>query len=235
MNLLSKPKLDWSSLTDPFLCNGDRMKQKEFHRRYKEFPDKKLFELVGGTVYMTSPLRRLHALFEEELSFLLGLYQRATPGIELLPDATTILGEEDEPQPDLSLRVLTEYGGRSRETKEEYIEGPPELLSEIAYSTRAIDMNQKRKAYEEAGVLEYLVLCIEEKEIHWFHFPSGRELRPNREGIYRSKVFPGLWLDGAALLARNSARLTEVGQQGLSSKEHTIFVKRLKAVRDKQK
>src|SRR5690606_21016252 len=124
------------------------------------------------------------ALFEEELSFLLGLYRRATPGVELLPNATTILGEEDEPQPDLCLRGLTEYGGRSKETKEEYIEGPAELLAEIAFSTRAIDMNQKKKAYQDAGVLEYLVLCIEEKEIHWFHFPSGRELRPNREGIF---------------------------------------------------
>jgi Uma2 family endonuclease len=215
----------------PLLQNGDRMTQPEFHRRYEACPDGVKFELVGGTVYMASPLRWPHAVYEEELSFALGLYRRATPGVQLLPNATAILGEESEPQPDLALRVLREYGGRSRENADEYIEGPPELLAEVAYSSRNLDMHQKREDYQRAGVVEYVVLCVEERELHWFNFRTGRPMRPNRQGVYRSKVFPGLWIDGPALLARDSARVVAAVQQGLAGREHAAFVKRLQAAR----
>jgi len=140
----------------PPLHNGDRMTQPEFHKRYQLDPRDKSFELVGGIVYMTSPLSTPHSRYHEELGYLMGTYRRATAGVELLPEATTILGEESEPQPDLSLRILTEYGGRSRESAEEYIVGPPELVAEIADSTVSLAMNQKRQDYQQAGVLEYL-------------------------------------------------------------------------------
>jgi hypothetical protein len=76
-------------------------------------------------------------------------------------------------------------------------------------------------------VQEYLVLCIEEQQLHWFHFPSGRALTTDHSEVYRSRVFPGLWLHGQALLARDSKRLTETVQQGLASRAHAAFVKRL--------
>jgi hypothetical protein len=218
----------------PLLMNGDRLKQPEFHRRYEEYPDDTKFELVGGTVFMGSPLSWLHGSFHLDLGLVLRLYTAATPGVEAADNATAILGEESEPQPDLALRILTEYGGQSRINAQRYLEGAPEAVAEIAYSTRALAMNAKRQDYQQAGVLEYLVVCLEEEELHWFHFPSDRELRPNKEGILRSKVFPGLWLDGAALLARDSARLIKVIQEGLASREHAAFVKRLEAARRRQ-
>src|SRR5437773_3000291 len=166
------------------------MKQPEFHRRYQAYAEDAKFELVGGTVYMASPLRRAHGLYHPVFSGVLWLYHAATPGVEVLDNTTTILGEESEPQPDLELRILSQYGGQSRETADDYVEGPPELMSEIAYSTRAIDMHQKRDDYEQAGVLEYVVLCVEEQKLYWWHFPSGRMIRPNPQGISRSRVFP---------------------------------------------
>ena len=229
MNDAARITPDAPAARGPLLCNGDRMTQAEFHRRYQACLEGVKFELVGGTVYMASPLRRPHARYEEELSFAFGLYRRATPGVELLPNVTTILGRESEPQPDLALRILAEYGGQSRENEEEYVEGPPELLAEVAYSTRALAMNQKREDYDRAGVAEYLVLCVEEQELHWFDFRAERQLRPGREGLYRSRIFPGLWLDPQALLDRDSARIAEVIQQGLASREHAAFVRRLEA------
>ena len=211
----------------PPLMNGDRMKQPEFHRRYEAYPEDVKFELIGGIVYMASPLRRAHGSYHPTLSGVLLLYQAATPGLELLDNTTTILGEESEPQPDLELRILSEYGGQSRETKDDYVEGPPELTAEIAHSTRAIDMHRKRDDYAQAGVLEYIVLCVEEQELYWWHFPSGRRIKPDRQGILRSRVFPGLWIDGRALMARDTKRLIEVVQQGLASRQHAAFVKRL--------
>jgi len=176
----------------PLLVNGDRMKQPEFHQRYEQYPAGKQFELVGGIVYMASPLSRLHGVYHEELGFLLGLYRRATPGLELCHDATTILGEESEPQPDMTLRIMTECGGQSTVDTQGYLTGPPELLAEVSYSSRSIDLNQKREDYKAAGVLEYLILSIEDRQLFWFHFPSGGMITANRQGVFCSTVFPGL-------------------------------------------
>ena len=77
------------------------------------------------------------------------------------------------------------------------------------------------------------MLCIEERRLHWFHFPSGEEIMPNRQGVRRSQVFPGLWIDEQALLEQNDQRLIEVVQQGLASRAHAAFVRRLETARRK--
>ncbi|HEX5272808.1 MAG TPA: Uma2 family endonuclease, partial [Gemmataceae bacterium] len=99
------------------------------------------------------------------------------------------------------------------------------------HSTRAIDMNRKRLDYLEAGVQEYVVLCVEEEKLFWFHFPSRQKLKPDRQGVWKSRVFPGLWLDGPALIARDSARLIATAQRGLARPEHAAFVQALEAAR----
>ena len=215
--------------TRPPLFPGQRLKQAEFHRRYEAYPKDVKFELIGGVVHMPSPLRRTHGSYHLELNGIFWHYKRATPGVEALDNTTTILGEASEPQPDLDLRILEGYGGQSQVTEDDYVAGPPELMAEVAHSSRDIDLGQKRSDYEQAGVLEYLVLCVVEQQLRWFHFPSGRELKPNRQGIWKSQVFPGLWIDGRALLACDSNRLLEVVQQGLASPGHVRFVKRLQA------
>ncbi len=218
-----------SQLELPPLYTGDRMSQAEFHRRYAAYPEDVKFELIGGIVYMASPLRRSHGRRHLQLGALLERYAGATPGVEALDNTTTILGEESEPQPDLALRILSAYGGQSRETEGDYVAGPPELIVEIAHSSRAIDMHQKRLDYQHAGVREYLVLCVEEPELHWFRFRPAGHLAPDAKGIYRSRIFPGLWVDGPALLASKRSRLQSVLRQGLASPEYTAFVRRLEA------
>jgi Uma2 family endonuclease len=211
----------------PVLRNGDRLTQKEFHRRYRAYPEAAKFELIGGIVYMASPLRRLHAIYHLKLGAILDDYQEATPGVEALDNATTILGTKSEPQPDLTLRILPEHGGQSFTDSDDYINRAPELIAEVAYSSEAIDLHRKKDDYEKAGVWEYLVLCLEEQELHWFHFKSKRNIAPDAKGIYRSRVFPGLWIDGKSLLARNSRRVNQVLQEGLESPAHAAFVKKL--------
>jgi len=75
------------------------------------------------------------------------------------------------------------------------------------------------------------VLCIEEPELHWFHFPSADRIQPNRAGVSRSLVFPGLWVHVRALLEQNGPRLIQVVQRGLASRPHAGFVRRLAAAR----
>jgi len=104
----------------------------------------------------------------------------------------------------------------------------------VSHSTISFDMHDKRDDYDRAGVCEYVVVCVQEQELHWFNFRTGRPILPDRDGIYRSRIFPGLWIDGRALFALNSRRLIEVVQQGIASPEHAAFVKRLQAGRRKQ-
>ncbi len=234
MNLMP-PRLTTATNGLPLLENGDRMSQAEFHRRDQEYPEGVKFELVGGIVYMASRLRRPHGTYHQKINWVFLLYEEGTPGVESCDNATVILGEESEPQPDTTLRILTEYGGQSRVDADEYVAGAPELVAEVAHSTRAIAMNQKREDYERAGVLEYLVLCIEEQELRWFHFPSGGEITPNRQGVSRSLVFPGLWIDVRALLEQKKTRLREVVEQGMASRAHTAFVRRLEAARGRSR
>jgi putative restriction endonuclease len=227
-----RPKPSGNGL--PLLANGDHMKQPEFHRRYKAYDEDEKWELIGGIVYKAPSMLSLrHSDYDGKIGYVLETYCFATQGTQTLHNATAILGEESEPQPDLGLRILPEYGGQSRTTPDDYLQGAPELLVEVAYSRRAIAMHGKREDYQRSGVREYIVVCIEEQELYWFHFPSGESILANRQGISRSRVFPGLWLDCAALLRLDAAPLMEVLQQRLASRAHAAFVKRLQAARRK--
>jgi len=130
--------------------------------------------------------------------------------------------------------LLQEYGGTSWINEEEYLVGAAELFAEIAYSTQSIDMHLKKRNYKEAGVVEYLVVCIADQEVHWFDFRSGTRISPTRQRTLRSRIFPGLWIDGPALLARDSKKLIATAERGLASREHAAFVKRLQAFKRKK-
>jgi Uma2 family endonuclease len=215
----------------PLLENGDHMSQAEFHRRYEAYPDDTKFELIGGVVYMASPQRTDHGEFQVTLSMVLKIYRDQTPGVQVLGGSTTILSDEDEPQPDLSLRILSKFGGQSRVTDDHYVQGAPELLAEISHSTRAIDLHDKREIYESAGVQEYIVLNLEDAELVWFDFAAQGSIAPDKKGIARSRVFPGLWINVPALLADDGKGLIATVNRGLKSAAHAAFVKKLGAAK----
>jgi Uma2 family endonuclease len=174
----------------PPLANGDRMKQPEFHRRYLECPVGEKWELVGGIVYMASPLSLSNSDYDSEVGLVLRLYRVSTPGVQILHGATTILGEKSEPQPDLGLRIRPEFKGRSR-TEGDYVKGPPELLVEIAHSTRAMDLHQKRADYQTAGVLEYLVVCNRGVRTALAESAYRPSAAPGRRGHLSFESLPG--------------------------------------------
>ena len=92
-------------------------------------------------------------------------------------------------------------------------------------------MHSKLKAYERNGVREYLVWRVLDQELDWFILHDGKfePLPPDSEGILKSRVFPGLWLDRAAILRGDVATALNVLRRGLDSPEHAEFVKRLAA------
>jgi Uma2 family endonuclease len=225
MATVRKPRVA-PALPPEELHSGDRMSRAEFHRIYEQMPPDFRAELIGGIVYVTSPLRRDHAASHMPLSALFYIYEMNTPGVESGDNATILLGEEGEPQPDLYLRVLPEYGGQSRTTPADYVQGAPELVAEIAHSSRAIDLHTKRQDYARYGVREYLVFCLRERQLRWFDLRAGEELAADADGIIRVRCFPGLWIDVEALLSRDQRGLS-VLQQGLATAEHAAFVRAL--------
>jgi Uma2 family endonuclease len=211
------------------LCNGDRMSRKEFHRAYATAPDGFKAELIGGTVHVSPPLQLRHGRNHLPLGAIFFLYEGSTPGVEAGDNTTILLGDDSEPQPDLFLRILPDFGGQSSTTKDDFVRGAPELIAEISSSSRAIDLHAKRADYEKHGVLEYLVVSLKEKKLRWFDLAAPRELSADTHGVLRIRAFPGLWIHGPALLDRDVAKLTATLQQGLDSPQHTQFVKQLAA------
>ena len=125
--------------------------------------------------------------------------------------------------------VAPQTVGRSTVAPDDYIEGAPELVMEVAATSANYDMHDKKLVYARNGVPEYLVLLTFERAVHWFVLQDGEYVAqtPDDAGILRSRVFPGLWLDVAALLAQDMAKLLSVLQQGLAAPEHAAFVARL--------
>jgi Uma2 family endonuclease len=213
----------------PPLIAGDFLSRDEFLRRWEAMPAIKRAELIRGVVYMPSPVSRQHGVTERHVSAWLGVYEAATRGCQGSNNDTWLMGDEC-PQPDLSLCVLSEYGGQSR-TQGRYSNGAPEFLAEVCISSTAYDLHQKLEIYEEAGVREYLAVLMREGEVRWHQLVGSRfEVVPvPADGVYRSAVFPGLWLDPRALLAAELARVVTVLQDGLGSPEHQQFVEQLAA------
>jgi len=216
----------------PALENGDRLTAREFLRRFEAMPEIKKAELIEGIVYMGSPARiTQHAHPDNIVQTWLGTYAAHTPGSQAAANATTRLDIDNVPQPDALLRLGPECGGKSRVDEDGYLVGPPELAVEICASSASIDLGDKLKAYRRAGIREYLIWQTVDKRFDWLVMENEdyQANPPDGQGIIRSRVFPGVWLDIAALLALDSAQVLDVLQQGLSSHEHKDFVIRLKA------
>jgi Uma2 family endonuclease len=216
--------------TRPPLNPGDRLTRAEFERRYQAYPEIKKAELIEGVVYMPSPIRhQQHGRPHAHMMIWLGHYLVNTPGIDISDNATVRLDLENEPQPDALLRLPEKRDGRSRVGDDDYLEGPPELIVEIAASSAAYDLHDKKRVYARSGVQEYLVVQMYEQQIDWFALQEGvyKPLLADDQGIIRSKQFPGLWLDTDAFWHNDVAKMLATLQEGLASKAHKTFVKQL--------
>jgi Uma2 family endonuclease len=223
-----------SSVDDEILPleNGDRLTRAEFERRYDAMPDLKKAELIEGVVYMGSPVsHKRHSRPHFHLIGWLAYYEAATPGIEGGDNGSVRLDEENMPQPDCALFIQRARGGQSRVDEDDYIEGAPELVAEVASSSASYDLNAKLHVYRKHGVKEYIVWRVRNRAIDWFALRSGEYVRlvASPDGILKSEVFPGLWLDPAAMLDGNLARVLAVLDQGIQSPEHAEFAAKLKS------
>jgi Putative restriction endonuclease len=227
----STNKPDKSELPLFPLENGDRLSRAEFQRRYQhQFKDQleyRKIELIEGIVYMAAAAAALrfhsHGKPHSHLNNWLSTYRAYTPGTEIADTASVQLDNDNEPQPDLILIWDPEYGGQTHITEDDYVVGAPELIAEISASTVSIDLGTKKTAYERNGVKEYLVWRVLDREIDWFYLEDDRYilLEADADGILRSRIFPGLWLDRSAILEGNLKRMLEVLHEGIYDRDST--------------
>ena len=213
-----------------FLESGGQLTQPEFERRYKAMPHLKKAELIEGVVYVPAALRfRTYAEPHGNLIGWLWTYKIATPAVELGDNPTVRLDIDNEPQPDAVLLIEESAGGQARLSEDDYVEGAPEMVIEIAASSAAIDLHGKKRAYWPHGVQEYIVWQVLEQKLSWFSLQGGEyvSLTADADGVVKSRIFPGLWLAESALLTGKMQRVQKVLQEGLNSTDHAAFVQRL--------
>lgn len=213
----------------PTLNQGDHLTRVEFERRYEAMPHVNKAELIEGVVHIPSPVRyENHS--EPHFHFIgwLATYVAATPGTRGGDNGTLRLDLKNEPQPDAFVIIRPECGGQVQ-FEDDYIVGAPELIAEVSASSASYDLHSKLEAYRRNGVKEYVVWRVLDRTIDWFVRVGDeyQRLKPTAEGWYKSRVFPGLWLDVPALLDGQLLKVFQVVDQGLATPEHQDFVKGL--------
>jgi Uma2 family endonuclease len=222
---------DSSATVVPPLEPGDRLTRDEFERRYDAMPHLKKAELIEGVVHMPSPVRwKKHGSPHFQLITWLGHYEANTPGIEGGDNASTRLDLENEPQPDAALIIEPAFGGNVRISSDDYVVGAPELVAEVTASSVSIDLNTKFRVYRRNEVQEYVVWRVHDQAIDWFVLRHGdyERLSLNPGGQFQSGVFPGLWLDAAAMVGGDLAQVLRSLDDGIRSPAHVAFVEHLR-------
>ena len=213
----------------PLLEPGDHLTREEFERRYDAMPDLKKAELIEGIVYMASPVRLHHHGQPHGLVMTwLGVYWGSTPGLFFGDNVSIRLDDDNMPQPDAILMIERTRGGQGVVSEDDYIEGGPELVVEVASSTASIDLNTKLRVYRRNNVREYIVWRVLDGAIDWFVLREGEyeRLPLQADGTLRSEVFPGLWLDPKALVEGDLSRVLNVLGLGIADPTHAAFVAR---------
>jgi Uma2 family endonuclease len=215
----------------PSLNDGDRLTRDEFERRYDSMPNLNKAELIEGVVRVPSPVRqRHHSSPHFRLVGWLFMYRARTPGVEGGANPSVRMDMGTMPQPDCLLYIDPKHGGQAAIDEDDYLNGSPNRIAEVAASSVSYDLHEKLEAYRRNGVREYIVWRVDDQKVDWFVLREGGygELAPETDGTLHSTVFPGLWLDPAALLHDDFDTLLGVLERGLDSPEHADFAETMR-------
>ena len=146
------------SATLPPLIAGERLDWPTFHVRYSAMPESVWAELIEGVVHILPPVKASHGRVNAEVICWLGRFHMETPGVEVLAHTTTILGKDDEVQPDACLCVLPECGGQTREDKEGYLNGALNSWQKLPWGPPPSTWAASGAPMNAPGVREYIVL-----------------------------------------------------------------------------
>jgi hypothetical protein len=219
----------------PF-AEGDRFESvEEFERLRERIQDGTRAELIEGVVHMTPPASDEHGEPHADLTTVLGLYRFSTPGVRTSIDQIARPGPRSSVAPDVAV-VIDPAAGGAVTLNDGAWDGPLDLAVEISRTSASHDLGPKRALFERRGIREYLVWVTEPPALRWWRLEGRRfvELLPGPDGVLRSTVFPGLWLDPDALRRGDGPRLLSVLNEGLRSPEHAAFAAELRARLDRR-
>jgi len=165
---------------------------------YEEFlewaDEDTLAEWVNGRVVMTSPASARHQHLAIFLSTVLSTYASIHDLGTVLTGPFQMKLARSGREPDV-LFVTKEHLARLQPAR---LQGPADLVVEIVSDESvARDRGAKFEEYREGGVPEYWLLDPRLEQGEFYHLDDrGRyQLAPlDSDGIYRSRVVPGLWL-----------------------------------------
>jgi Uma2 family endonuclease len=153
-----------------------------------------LAEWVDGKVVMTSPASAQHQYLAIFLATTLSTYVTIHDLGTVLTGPFQMKLARSGREPDV-LFVAKEHLARLQPT---LLQGPADLVVEIVSDESvARDRGTKFEEYREAGIPEYWLLDPRIEQAEFYHLDErGRyQLAPvDEEGVYRSRVIPGLWL-----------------------------------------
>ena len=115
-----------------------------------------------------------------------------------------------------------------------YATGPPELIVEVASSSESIDLHAKRRDYEQAGVLEYVVVVLRQRVVRWFVLQDGtyQEVEADASGLFKSSSLSwALARCPSPAPTRWSGKSWPRCSTGSETPEHAAFVQQLQARR----
>jgi Uma2 family endonuclease len=217
----------------PPLEPGAHLSASEFLRRFDAMPELKKAELIDGIVHMESAVSVDHGIADQLLQGWLGHYKSRTTFLSSISNVTVRFDGKNVAQPDLTLRIPEQLGGKSKVGEDRYIHGAPEFVAEIAATSASNDLHAKLKLYQRSGVAEYLVWRSLDSQIHWFALEKDefQEIKADPDSVIRSRKFPGLWLNVPALLNFDFAKVFETVDAGCQAPEHAEFIEKFKTAK----
>lgn len=225
----STDSADLANEAVPPLVSGDRLSRAEFERRYWLHPEIKKAELIERRVYVASPLYHGHGRPHLNVSTFIGTYVLKTEGLIANDNTSIRLDGDNEIQPDTAVYIAPEYGGKTLLPEDDFIEGAPEFVIEVARSSASYDLFDKKRVYQRNGMPGYVVLSVYDKRTHWFELIDGvyAEIQPDENGIFKSNVLPGFWFDGLAYWREDWKQVFKALDEGMNSAEYHQFQQQL--------
>lgn len=136
-------------------------------------PDDRV-ELIGGEILKMSPIKSQHAGIVNELSelLILALFGRAIVTVQ----NPLRINKQSEPEPDI---IVAKY------RKDKYRDDHPKpedvfLLIEVADSSLAFDRNVKTPLYAQAGIPEYWIVNLNDRQIEIFRQPAEADYQEKK-------------------------------------------------------
>jgi Uma2 family endonuclease len=155
---------------------------------------------------VASPVSARHARPHALVIGWLGTHWERHQELHVLDNVTVILDADNEVQPDACL--FREEPGGVHISDEQYVEGAPQLVVEVAASSASYDLHEKMRAYRRNGVQEYVVWRALDEAIDWFRLTDDGDytvVQPDARGMIESTAFSGLRLPVRLLLAGDLA------------------------------